>query len=369
MALNARHHAGLRVLGGMQWWQPLAELLNDTLGIAPEVLRKAPPLVAVPSLPYNHQEVNGVACRKVVDCLLSGKSDFNIFRPGGLASGALRRELNVAAASLAIRQLSTSAGGAQPAEPSTEANRTVFHQNDVTTSDVETLLAETSASGVQQPEHTGGSQSLHNTTSSFAEVASSSHTDDGETPRDNEDEVGSVSADERATSALDEGKEEEEKSERKLAEVANEQGGLLPAGKRQEKDPDPEREYYHVLELEETMKILESLRGQDIEVMHVREKCNFTDYMVVVTGRSERHIRGMAEAVVRELSRKCQEVMDGLTPAVEGEPGQNWLLVDAGNIIVHFFTEDERQYYRLEELWGGKTPKKKQYGPYGEVLE
>jgi ribosomal silencing factor RsfS len=41
----------------------------------------------------------------------------------------------------------------------------------------------------------------------------------------------------------------------------------------------------------------------------------------------------------------------------------------AGNIIVHFFTEDEREYYNLEELWGGKAPKKRQYGPYGELLD
>lgn len=218
MALNARHSAKLRVLGGTQWWQPLAELFSGSLGIAPEVLREAPPFAAVASTPLDYQETNGVTVRKVVDCLLPGKRCSTIFRPGG--SGATGKELDVTYGSLANRQLSTSAGGAQLAECSTEVEEAVFHRNCVATSDGANPPTETDATGDHHPEHASGRQSLDTATASSGEEASISCVSDVESVGENEDEVGCVTA-ESANSASDEGEEETEQLERTFAEVVS----------------------------------------------------------------------------------------------------------------------------------------------------
>ena len=72
----------------------------------------------------------------------------------------------------------------------------------------------------------------------------------------------------------------------------------------------------------------------------------FTDYFVICSGTSERMLRALADAAVDQVREQYQ-----VKARIEGEPGDGWILVDFGDIILHLFSPDRRDYYRLEELW------------------
>jgi ribosome-associated protein len=69
------------------------------------------------------------------------------------------------------------------------------------------------------------------------------------------------------------------------------------------------------------------------------------DYMVIATGGSGRQIAAMADHIYTDLKKR------GLTPVQEGAPNSEWLLIDAGDVIVHMFKPDARQFYNLEKMW------------------
>ncbi|GBG73884.1 hypothetical protein CBR_g17596 [Chara braunii] len=141
----------------------------------------------------------------------------------------------------------------------------------------------------------------------------------------------------------------EEQVEREWERREVENLGLLGPG---EGRPDPEgRDYFHVLDIEELTKTLQNVRARNIVTLYVRDRCTFTDWMVIVTGRSGRHLRAMADAVVYELKRRTSEVIPDLEPAVEGRDVDQWMVVDCGSMVVHFFDEETRERYNLEELW------------------
>ncbi|ACZ76023.1 MULTISPECIES: ribosome silencing factor [Dickeya] len=92
---------------------------------------------------------------------------------------------------------------------------------------------------------------------------------------------------------------------------------------------------------------LDDLKGQDIVALNVKGKSSITDYMVICTGTSSRHVSSIADHVVQE-SRAA-----GLMPlGVEGENDADWVVVDLGDVIVHVMQEESRHLYELEKLWG-----------------
>jgi ribosome-associated protein len=92
--------------------------------------------------------------------------------------------------------------------------------------------------------------------------------------------------------------------------------------------------------------VLDERKGQYIATIDVRGKTSFTDYMVVATGTSDRHIQSLCEYV----SEKVQE--NGLKPlGIEGGQGSDWVLLDLGDVIVHVMTAQAREFYQLEKLW------------------
>lgn len=92
--------------------------------------------------------------------------------------------------------------------------------------------------------------------------------------------------------------------------------------------------------------VLDERKGQYITTLDVRGKTSFTDYMVVATGTSDRHIRSLCEYV----SEKVKE--HGLKPlGIEGDQGSDWVLLDLGDVIVHVMTAQAREFYQLEKLW------------------
>ncbi|MGD8380270.1 MAG: ribosome silencing factor [Gammaproteobacteria bacterium] len=91
---------------------------------------------------------------------------------------------------------------------------------------------------------------------------------------------------------------------------------------------------------------LDDLKAQDVTVLDVHEKTPITDFMVIATGTSNRHVKSLADSVVKKLKDS------GVKPSgVEGEEGAEWILVDAGDVVVHVMLPRVRDFYNLEKLW------------------
>lgn len=100
-----------------------------------------------------------------------------------------------------------------------------------------------------------------------------------------------------------------------------------------------------------TVESLEDLKGKDIVVLDVSDRTTVTDWMIVVTGTSQRHVKSLANEVV-EKSKEA-----GVRPlGLEGESDGNWILVDLGDVLAHVMTEDSREFYALEKLWALEEP-------------
>ena len=96
-------------------------------------------------------------------------------------------------------------------------------------------------------------------------------------------------------------------------------------------------------------KIIESL--EDIKAVNpiainVKKISSLTDFMIIASGTSNRHIMAISEKVIDGLKKnKIKEVK------VEGQGGDDWVLVDAGDVIVHLMSSEAREFYDLESLW------------------
>ena len=91
---------------------------------------------------------------------------------------------------------------------------------------------------------------------------------------------------------------------------------------------------------------LEDLKAVNPVVIDVKKVSTFTDYMVIASGTSNRHITAISEKVIESLK---ENKIPGVK--VEGQLGDDWLLVDAGDVIVHLMSSDARDFYDLESLW------------------
>ena len=91
---------------------------------------------------------------------------------------------------------------------------------------------------------------------------------------------------------------------------------------------------------------LDDDKAEDIVVIDLHGKSTISDYMVVATGRSQRHVRTIAEHLRERIKA------DGIhTPSPEGVPQCDWVLIDAGDVIVHVFRPEVRTFYNLEKMW------------------
>eukprot|EP00250_Pteridium_aquilinum_P010305 c19282_g1_i1 orf=630-1598(-) len=107
-----------------------------------------------------------------------------------------------------------------------------------------------------------------------------------------------------------------------------------------------------LLTIDEVKQVLEEVRARDVQIFSVQDRCEWTDLMVVATGISDRHVRGIADALVFKIKKKGN-IESPLYPTIEGQVGGKWLVVDCGNIVIHVLDEDSRAYYKLEDLWTG----------------
>ena len=92
--------------------------------------------------------------------------------------------------------------------------------------------------------------------------------------------------------------------------------------------------------------VLADRKATDIVLMDIHSLASFADYFVIGTANSERQMRAVSGAVVEALER------DGARPAqVEGEPDSGWILMDYGDVVVHIFSPEMREFYQLERIW------------------
>ena len=90
---------------------------------------------------------------------------------------------------------------------------------------------------------------------------------------------------------------------------------------------------------------LDDMKAEDTITINLRDRTSIGDYMVVSSGRSNRHVGSVADRVLEDL-RKV-----GVHARVEGMPHCDWVLIDAGDVIVHVFRPEVRDFYNLEKMW------------------
>lgn len=92
---------------------------------------------------------------------------------------------------------------------------------------------------------------------------------------------------------------------------------------------------------------LADLKASHVVVLDVRELTDVTDYMIVASGRSGRHVRSLAEHLVEQSKKHGHQPM-----GVEGLDQGEWVLVDLCDVVIHVMQPEVRDFYQLEKLWG-----------------
>ena len=96
---------------------------------------------------------------------------------------------------------------------------------------------------------------------------------------------------------------------------------------------------------------LDDDKAQDVVFIDLKDKSSVADAMIVASGRSQRHVGAMADHLLRTLKDAGQG-----KARVEGLPHCDWVLIDAGDLIVHLFRPEVRTFYNLEKIWSVDAP-------------
>jgi ribosome-associated protein len=104
------------------------------------------------------------------------------------------------------------------------------------------------------------------------------------------------------------------------------------------------------MNLDEQIKVVENviddLKGENVVTINVMKQCDDMEAIIIATGKSIQHARGIANNVSIEAKRLNMMVL-----GIEGAEFSEWILVDLGEVIVHIMTEKTREFYKLEKLW------------------
>ncbi len=95
------------------------------------------------------------------------------------------------------------------------------------------------------------------------------------------------------------------------------------------------------------MDIVEERKAEDIVLLDLRPDTVIADFFVLANGNSDRQLRALADYVREDVKENHKR----LPVSTEGTPESGWVLLDYGDVIVHLFSEDQRDYYDLEGLW------------------
>ena len=91
---------------------------------------------------------------------------------------------------------------------------------------------------------------------------------------------------------------------------------------------------------------LEDDKAEDIVQIDLRGRSELADFMVIASGRSSRQVSAIAEKLTDRLKQEA-----GILCKVEGKDQGDWVLIDAGDVIVHIFRPEVREFYQLEKMW------------------
>ncbi len=121
----------------------------------------------------------------------------------------------------------------------------------------------------------------------------------------------------------------------------------MPASSKQELTEDDQTRIVTDL----VLKVLDENSAQDTITIDIKGKSSVADMMIVTCGRSNRHVGALADYVIKELKEK-----DHIPLGVEGQTGNDWVLVDIGDVILHIFRPEVRAFYNLEKIWSVPLP-------------
>ncbi len=103
--------------------------------------------------------------------------------------------------------------------------------------------------------------------------------------------------------------------------------------------------------LQLVLSVLDDGKAEDAIAIDLAGKTTLADHMVIASGRSDRHVGALAEQLLSRLKDEGRG-----TARVEGMPLCEWVLIDAGDVIVHLFKPEIRSFYNLEKMWSGDRP-------------
>ncbi len=98
--------------------------------------------------------------------------------------------------------------------------------------------------------------------------------------------------------------------------------------------------------LEHVLASLDDDKAEDVVTIDLRGRSTIADHMVICSGRSSRQVAAISEKLVERLKQEC-----GRNCRIEGKETSDWVLIDAGDVIVHVFRPEVREFYQLEKMW------------------
>lgn len=97
-------------------------------------------------------------------------------------------------------------------------------------------------------------------------------------------------------------------------------------------------------------KALEDDKAEDLLFIDLDGKSSLADFMIIASGRSGRHVAALADHIAHTVKK-----LTGRPANVEGMPNADWVLIDTGDVIVHLFRPEVREFYNLEKIWASDT--------------
>ncbi len=88
-------------------------------------------------------------------------------------------------------------------------------------------------------------------------------------------------------------------------------------------------------------------KGSNIILLDIRDQATFADYFLICNGENTRQIDALAE----EIAIKAKQQIKQTTVGIEGNASSGWILIDLGDLVVHVFSPEQRNYYQLEDIW------------------
>ncbi|TMW69783.1 hypothetical protein Poli38472_001939 [Pythium oligandrum] len=119
------------------------------------------------------------------------------------------------------------------------------------------------------------------------------------------------------------------------------------------------------LTIDEVLEALEREKAIDVYTVNLTGKSSLADYMIFTTGRSQAHMRRMADMMIQSM--KARNLSDDFDYAVEGRDCDDWMIADCNNVVVHFMREDTRRILNLEDHWENMENDK--HKVYGDMTE